>query len=139
MIEIVGGVGTSHVPSIGAAVDRGKTGERYWEPLFCGYEKARGWMAEAKPDVTLVVYNDHASVFSIDLVPTFLLGVADQFKPADEGYGPRQVPIVRGHPELAWHLYESLVLDEFDMTLCNSMTVDHGLTGMSHRLLNLLE
>ncbi len=85
-------------------------------------------MAEAKPDVTLVVYNDHASAFSMDLVPTFLLGVADQFKPADEGYGPRQVPIVRGHPELAWHLYESLVLDEFDMTLCNSMTVDHGMT-----------
>ena len=128
MIEIVGSVATSHVPSIGAAVDNGKTGERYWEPLFRGYERARRWMAEAKPDVTLIVYNDHASAFSFDLIPTFLLGVADEFQPADEGYGPRQVPVVDGHPELAWHLYESLVLDEFDMTLCNSMTVDHGLT-----------
>ena len=128
MIEIVGGVATSHVPSIGAAIDHGKTGEPYWQPLFRGYERARQWMAEAKPDVTLMVYNDHACAFSIDLVPTFLLGVADQFQPADEGYGARQVPAVSGHPELAWHLYESLVLDEFDMTLCNSMTVDHGLT-----------
>ena len=128
MIEIVGGVATSHVPSIGATVDHGKTGEPYWEPLFRGYERARQWMAEAKPDVVLIVYNDHACAFSIDLVPTFLLGVADEFQPADEGYGRRQVPVVDGHPELAWHLYESLVLDEFDMTLCHSMTVDHGLT-----------
>ena len=128
MIEIVGGVATSHVPSIGAAVDHGKTGEPYWEPLFRGYERARQWMAEARPDVALIVYNDHACAFSIDLVPTFLLGVADEFQPADEGYGRRQVPVVDGHPELAWHLYESLVLDEFDMTLCHSMTVDHGLT-----------
>jgi protocatechuate 4,5-dioxygenase beta chain len=35
---------------------------------------------------------------------------------------------VLGHPELAWHLAESLILDEFDMTIANEMPVDHGLT-----------
>ena len=95
MTEIVGGVGTSHVPAIGAAMDNGKTGETYWQPLFAGYEKAREWMAETRPDVALIVFNDHASAFSLDLIPTFTIGVGDEFKPADEGYGPRQVPVVR--------------------------------------------
>lgn len=128
MIDIVGGVGTSHVPSIGAAIDNGKTGESYWQPLFAGYEKAREWMTAATPDVAIIVFNDHASAFSLDLIPTFLIGVGEEFQPADEGYGPRQVPDVKGHPALAWHLAESLILDEFDMTIANTMPVDHGLT-----------
>ena len=128
MAELFAGVGTSHVPSIGAAVDNGKTQSDYWKPLFDGYEPARRWMAEHKPDVAIIVYNDHASAFSLELIPTFAIGVAAQFPPADEGYGPRQVPAVPGHPELAWHLCESLILDEFDITIVNEMPVDHGLT-----------
>jgi protocatechuate 4,5-dioxygenase beta chain len=128
MAKLIGGVGTSHVPSIGAAIDNGKTGEPYWKTLFDGYEPARQWMREKSPDVAIVVYNDHASAFSLDLIPTFLIGVADQFPPADEGYGPRKVPSVDGHAKLAWHLAESLILDEFDMAIANKMPVDHGLT-----------
>ena len=128
MIEVVGGIGTSHVPAIGAAVDHGKTGERYWKPLFDGYGRVREWMEEKRPDVAIIVYNDHASAFSLDLIPTFVIGVASEFAPADEGYGPRRVPVVKGHPELAWHLAESLVLSEFDMTIANHLPVDHGLT-----------
>ncbi len=128
MVRLIGGVGTSHVPSIGAAVDHGKTQEPYWKPLFDGYGPARQWMKDNAPDVVIIVYNDHASAFSLDLIPTFLIGVADEFSPADEGYGPRKVPVVQGDPKLAWHLAESLILDEFDMTVANKMVVDHGLT-----------
>jgi len=128
MVKLVGGVGTSHVPSIGAALDLGKTQEPYWKPLFDGYETARQWMKEANPDVVIIVYNDHASAFSLQLIPTFLIGVADEFLPADEGYGPRDVPVVQGDSRLAWHLAESLILDEFDLAIANEMPVDHGLT-----------
>jgi len=128
MARIIAGVGTSHVPAIGAAIDHGKTKEPYWEPLFSGYEKARSWIDEARPDVVIIVYNDHASAFSLDLIPTFAIGVGNEFRPADEGYGPRKVPTVAGHPQLAWHLTESLILDEFDMTIAGKMEVDHGLT-----------
>ncbi len=128
MAKIVSGVGTSHVPAIGAAMDNGKTNDDYWAPLFTGYEPARQWLKDNTPDVVIVIYNDHASAFSLDLISTFALGVADKFTPADEGYGPRKVPDVEGHPELAWHLAESLILDEFDMTIANNMPVDHGLT-----------
>lgn len=128
MVRLIGGVGTSHVPSIGGAVDHGKTQEPYWKPLFDGYGPARQWMKDNAPDVVIIVYNDHASAFSLDLIPTFLIGVADEYLPADEGYGPRKIPTVQGDPKLAWHLAESLILDEFDMTVANKMAVDHGLT-----------
>ncbi len=128
MAEMVFGVGTSHVPAIGAAIDDGKEGQPYWVPLFEGYEGARKWMADSVPDVLIIVYNDHASAFDLRMIPTFALGVADEFPIADEGYGPRRIPLVIGHPDLAWHLAESLILDEFDMTIINEMPVDHGLT-----------
>ena len=128
MAEIVGGVGTSHIPAVGAAVDKGKTRDPYWAPYFDKLPPAREWIAEVDPDVCIVVYNDHANAFSLELIPTFALGMADHFEIADEGFGPRPVPAVEGHPDLAWHLAESLILDEFDMTLVNEMKVDHGLT-----------
>ncbi|MGH9133886.1 MAG: class III extradiol dioxygenase subunit beta [Ilumatobacteraceae bacterium] len=128
MAEIVAGVGTSHIPAVGAAIDKGKTRDPYWAPYFDKLPPAREWIAAVDPDVCIVVYNDHACAFSLELIPTFALGMADRFEPADEGFGPRPVPVVEGHPELAWHLAESLILDEFDMTLVNEMKVDHGLT-----------
>lgn len=128
MATVVGGVATSHVPAVGAAMDHGRTAEPYWAPYFEKLAPARQWMAEVDPDVCLVVYNDHASAFSLELIPTFALGVAPRFPPADEGYGPRQVPTADGHPELAWHLAESLIDDEFDLTIVNEMPIDHGCT-----------
>ena len=128
MAKIIAGVGTSHTPAIGACVDLKKTGEPYWTPLFKGYEPAKEWMARTQPDVVIMVYNDHVNAFDFKMIPTFALGCADEFAIADEGWGPRPVPAVKGYPELAAHLVQSLVLDEFDMTIVNEMQVDHGLT-----------
>lgn len=128
MARIIAGVGTSHVPAIGSAMDRGQTDQPYFAPLFAGFEPARRWIDELKPDLCIIVYNDHANAFSLEVIPTFGIGVAKEFPIADEGWGPRPVPPVQGSPELAWHLAESLILDEFDMTIFNEMPVDHGLT-----------
>jgi len=128
MAEIVGGVGCSHVPAVGAALDRGRTEDPYWAPYFAKLGPAREWMKATAPDVCIIVYNDHANAFSLQMIPTFALGMAEHFPVADEGFGPRPVPAVNGHSELAWHLGESLILDEFDLTLVNEMSVDHGLT-----------
>ncbi|KPF81443.1 protocatechuate 3,4-dioxygenase [alpha proteobacterium AAP38] len=128
MARITAGVATSHVPAIGAAIDLGKTKEPYWQPLFAGYDWSKAWIAGEKPDVVILVYNDHASAFDMKIIPTFAIGCAESFKPADEGWGPRPVPTVEGHPDLAWHIAQSCILDEFDMTIINEMEVDHGLT-----------
>jgi protocatechuate 4,5-dioxygenase beta chain len=128
MARITAGVSTSHVPAIGAAIDLGKTKEPYWAPVFAGYDYAKQWIAEQKPDVILLVYNDHATSFSLDMVPTFAIGCAAEFQPADEGWGPRPVPVVKGHPELASHIAQSVIQDNFDLTVVNRLDVDHGLT-----------
>ncbi|HJV92349.1 MAG TPA: class III extradiol dioxygenase subunit beta [Azonexus sp.] len=128
MARITASVYTSHVPAIGAALDLGKSGEDYWKPVFAGYDFGKQWIKEAKPDVVFLVYNDHATAFSLDLIPTFALGTGASFTPADEGWGPRPVPMVHGHPELAAHIAQSVIQDDFDLTLVNKMEVDHGLT-----------
>lgn len=128
MAKLIAGLGTSHVPPIGAAVDKGKTQEPYWKPLFDGMIPVKEWFAEHKPDVCIIAYNDHASCFGLDMIPTFALGVGESYAPHDEGFGPRPVPVVQGDPEFAWHLAESLIFDEFDITMVHEMTVDHGLT-----------
>lgn len=128
MAEIIAGVGTSHVPAVGVAMDQGRTKDDVWASYFEKVEPAREWMAKTKPDVCIIVYNDHASAFSLELIPTFVIGTAGRFRPADEGFGRRPVPDVEGHPDMAWHMAESLILNEFDMTIANKMDVDHGLT-----------
>src|SRR5271169_6662963 len=128
MARITAGVTTSHVPAIGAALDNGKSQDAYWAPVFAGYDFSKRWIAEAKPDVVILVYNDHACAFSLDIVPTFAIGCAEQFTPADEGWGPRPVPVVQGHPELASHIAQSVIQQDFDLTIVNRMDVDHGLT-----------
>jgi len=128
MAKITAGVATSHVPAIGAAIDLGKTGDDYWKPVFAGYEFSKEWIAKEKPDVVFLVYNDHASAFSLKTIPTFAIACGEAFKPADEGWGPRPVPTVKGCPDLAWHIAQSVIQDDFDLTVMNEMDVDHGLT-----------
>jgi len=128
MARISASVYTSHVPAIGAAIDLGKTGEPYWQPLFKGYEPSKAWLKANRPDAIFLVYNDHANAFSLEMIPTFAIGCAAEFMPADEGWGPRPVPRVIGHPELAAHIAQSVIQQDFDLTIVNRMEVDHGLT-----------
>jgi protocatechuate 4,5-dioxygenase beta chain len=128
MARITASVFTSHVPAIGAAMDLHKTHEDYWKPVFAGYEYSKQWMKDNKPDAVILVFNDHATAFSLDMIPTFAIGTAAQFQPADEGWGPRPVPMVYGHPQLASHIAQSVIQQDFDLTIVNKMDVDHGLT-----------
>ena len=128
MAYISASVYTSHVPAIGAALDLGKTDDSYWQPLFRGYEFSKRWMREHTPDVIFLVYNDHATAFNLDMIPTFAIGCAERYQPADEGWGRRPVPPVLGHSELAAHIAHAVIQDDFDLTIVNRMDVDHGLT-----------
>ena len=128
MARISASVYTSHVPAIGAAIDLGKAHEPYWQKVFDGYRFSRQWLKDNTPDVIFLVYNDHANAFSLEIIPTFAIGTAASFEVADEGWGPRPVPAVTGHPQLASHIAQSVIQDDFDLTIVNQMAVDHGLT-----------
>jgi hypothetical protein len=132
MGRIVAGIGTSHVPSIGGAYDRGKTATPAWKPLFDAYVPVREWLKEIKPDVCIMVYNDHGADFFFDKYPTFAVGCADRYAIADEGFGVRPLPAIRGDLAFSQHLCTSLVYDEFDITICQEMAVEHGFLVPMH-------
>ena len=128
MAEIVGGYFTSHVPAIGGAIVRGDQQQSYWKPFFDGFPPVREWLAETKPDVAVVFYNDHGLNFFLDKMPTFAVGAAEEYRNADEGWGLPVYKPFQGHPALSWHVIETLVEDEFDITTCQEMLVDHALS-----------
>ncbi len=128
MGRIVAGIGTSHVPSIGRAYDMKEGESEAWKPLFDSYKPVKKWLAEeVKPDIAIFIYNDHGADFFFDKYPTFALGAAERYSIPDEGFGTRPLPAVKGDTDFSWHLAESLVEQEFDMTICQEMAVDHGL------------
>ena len=133
MARIVAGIGTSHVPSIGVAYDQGRTQEAAWKPLFDAYEPVKAWLRdEVRPDIAIVVYNDHGSSFFFDKYPTFALGASDLYPVGDEGWGRRPLPDFTGDAAFSWHLAESLVYGEFDITLCQELAVEHGFMVPMH-------
>jgi protocatechuate 4,5-dioxygenase, beta chain len=132
MGRIVAGIGTSHVPSIGGAYDRGKSSTPAWKPLFDAYVPVREWLKGLKPDIVLMVYNDHGADFFFDKYPTFAVGCAESYAIADEGFGVRPLPPIRGDLAFSQHLCRSLVYDEFDITVCQEMRVEHGFLVPMH-------
>ncbi len=126
MGRIIGGLGSPHAPSIGALIDQGGWDQPEWKKLMDGYRPMQDWLAAHKPDAAILIYNDHVTSFFFDRYPTFALSIASEHPIADEGFGPRPLPPVRGESDLAWHLAHALVEDEFDLTICQDMPLDHG-------------
>lgn len=129
MARIIGGIGTSHVPTIGVAYDKGRQEDPAWAPLFEGYKPVAAWLADKKPDVLLFFYNDHATTMFFDLYPTFALGVGERFPVADEGAGLRDLPDLRGNVDFQAHIGEALVNEEFDMAFFQNRPIDHGIAS----------
>ena len=126
MANIIGYIGTSHVPAIGGAIARNLQQDAYWKPFFDGFPTARQWLDGVQPDVVVMFYNDHGLNFFLDKMPTFAVGAAPQYFNADEGWGLPNFGSYRGYPELSWHIIEQLVQDEFDPVTCQEMLVDHA-------------
>ena len=128
MSRIIGGVATTHVPSIGKAIAEKKQNDPYWKPFFRGFDYVHYWLAREKPDVAVVFYNDHGLNFFLDKLPTFAVGAAHEYRNEDEGWGIPVSRSIAGDPALSWHIINGLVADEFDVTMCQDMLVDHAVT-----------
>lgn len=127
MAKLIGGLGSSHVPSIGMAMDKGLTQSDDWKPFFDGIGPGQDWVKANRPDVAVVIFNDHGNSFFLDKVPTFAIGCAERYDPIDEGWGPRAIPSFDGHAELGWHLVDRMVENRFDPMIVQEIEVDHGL------------
>ena len=87
MAQIIGGIATSHTPTIGFALDAKKQQDPVWKPIFEGYKPVQDWLAEKKPDVLLYIFNDHITSFFLDHYSHFALGVGEEY-----GHGPSLGP-----------------------------------------------
>ncbi|ACB35953.1 Protocatechuate 4,5-dioxygenase [Leptothrix cholodnii SP-6] len=128
MADIIGGVVTSHVPAIGRAIAKNLQADPYWAPFFEGYAPLHRWIEKSKPDVVVVIYNDHGLNFFLDKMPTFAVGAAPSYTNSDEGWGIPAVPAFTGQQALSWHIINALIDEEFDLTTCQEMLVDHAFT-----------
>ena len=128
MATIIGGLTTSHIPAVGNAIARDQMEDPYWKPFFDGYPPVHEWLDKHKPDVAIVIYNDHGLGFFLDKMPTFAIGAAHEYQNEDEGWGIPTLPPFPGDPKLSWHIIEEMVRDEFDITSCQELAVDHGFT-----------
>ena len=128
MAYLIGSISTSHVPAIGRAIADRKQQDPYWKPFFDGYEGAQEWLSGEKPDVVVLIHNDHGLNFFLDKMPTFSVGAAARYQSADEGWGIPALAPVQGNLNLSWHLVETLIEDEFDITTCQEALVDHAVT-----------
>jgi protocatechuate 4,5-dioxygenase, beta chain len=126
MATIIGCVMTSHVPAIGNAIASGRQAEPYWKEWFDGFKPVHRWLAAARPDVAVVVYNDHGLNFFLDKLPTFAIGAATEYQTADEGWNIPTVLPFAGDPAMSWHVINSVVAEDFDVTMCQEMVVDHA-------------
>lgn len=126
MARIVGAIATSHTPTIGFARDRNLSNDPVWQPIFDAYVPIREWLSNRKPDVLLIIYNDHVTSFFFDHYSAFSIGVDDLYLPADEGGGAREIQSLIGHAPLARGLGTSLMADEFDMSFFRDKPLDHG-------------
>lgn len=127
MAKLLAGLGTSHVPSIAAALDKGMRDSDEWKPFFDGYIPSQDWVAANKPDIAVVIFNDHGNSFFLDRIPTLALGVSEEYPLADEGWGPRALPSFPGAADFAWHLADQMVEHHFDPLICRELRVDHGM------------
>ncbi|MBL4732173.1 MAG: protocatechuate 3,4-dioxygenase [Rhizobiaceae bacterium] len=128
MAKIIGGLTTSHIPAVGNAIANEMYDDPYWKPFFDGYPPIREWLGDHKPDVAILIYNDHGLAFFLDQMPTFAIGAAHEYRNEDEGWGIPVVPPYPGDAKMSWHIIEQMVEDEFDVTSCQELPVDHGFT-----------
>jgi len=128
MARIIGGITSSHIPAIGNAIANKLFDDPYWKSFFGGYPPIREWLQDEKPDVAINIYNDHGLGFFLDKMPTFAIGAAHEYRNDDEGWGIPKLPPFKGDAKLSWHIIESMVADEFDITSCQELAVDHGFT-----------
>jgi protocatechuate 4,5-dioxygenase beta chain len=126
MSRIIGSVCLSHVPAIGGAIHKGLQDDPYWKPFFSGLPPVRQWLQQEKPDLAVVFYNDHGLNFFLDKMPTFAVGAAPGYRNEDEGWGIPALGEFKGDAAWSWHVIESLVAADFDITTCQDMLVDHA-------------
>lgn len=132
MARVVLGLAATHAPGITARAEEEPPEKR--ARVYSNYEKLRGVLEEARPDVIVTVANDHVT-YMFEIIPQFLIVVADEYEgPPD--YEWLRIPKykVRIHRRLAEYLLKSLVDKGFDVAFSSNPLLDHATMNPLHFL-----
>jgi 2,3-dihydroxyphenylpropionate 1,2-dioxygenase len=120
--EIVGMVGMSHspfatmLPPPSAAAPGGR--------FLADASRVATAVGALVPDALVVIGPDHFHANFYDVMPPFVLGVAEADAFGDFGSRRGPLPVASA---LAWSIHEGLSRDGFDVALSYTLTVDHGI------------
>jgi 2,3-dihydroxyphenylpropionate 1,2-dioxygenase len=120
--EIVGMVGMSHSPfaTMLPPPRPAAPGGRF----LADASRVAAAVGPLAPDVMVVIGPDHFHANFYDVMPPFVLGVAEAEAFGDFGSRRGPVPVASA---LAWSIRDGLARDGFDVALSYALTVDHGI------------
>ena len=98
-----------HTPGLGNLTDKAPADQM--ARIIAGYDVLKKQVAEAKPDVMIVISDDHFDMFTLKAMPAFAIGVGKTHTPhpgTEQWIQQKRGPIP-GHPELAMKIYENLL------------------------------
>lgn len=126
MGQITLGAAISHAPGITGWPDRADSKQS--SRFLAGIEKLRRAFAEARPDIIVLVCNEHFVNFYLNNMPAICVGTGEShFGPVEpEAWlriPKRRVP---GHPALAKALVKEALNSGFDLSFAEEMALDHG-------------
>jgi aromatic ring-opening dioxygenase catalytic subunit (LigB family) len=131
-VSLVGAFAASHAPGITGRPSLPPPVES--EPIFRAYAELRSRLEAMRPDVLVVVSPEHWANFFLDNMPSFCIGIADEFSgPTDEKFVNIPRRSVRGNARLARALAESIA-EDVDLSTSQEMVFDHGVMLPLHLL-----
>ena len=120
-----------HDPTLPAAAARGAEAPEPLQTTISHFETLRGRLAEARPDVLVMVSGDHFNQWFYDNMPTFCVGKAARaqgpFPHEEELFGVgRYDAALEG--DVARHLLRTGLTRGIDFSYSDDFTLDHGFT-----------
>lgn len=131
-MSLVGAFAASHAPGITGRPTLPPAAES--EAVYGAYRELRARLEAARPDALVVVAPEHWANFFLDHMPSFCIGIADEFSgPTDEDFVKIPRRRVRGDARLGRALAEGIA-EDVDLSSSQELQFDHGVMVPLHLL-----
>lgn len=124
MAEISGVFASSHTPVMLNFPDAIPAPDRI--EIFAAFEELGRRLEASKPDVIVVISDDHVHNFFLDNLPAFCIGAAETYPTPVEHWLKAEKRVLKGDAKLSAHLIQSALAKDFDPAFSMSLTLDHG-------------
>ena len=110
------------------------------EQVYQAFKNVGEQILQARPDVLLLISDDHVHNFFLNNLPAFCIGAADAYPAPVEHWLKVEKRVLPGDSSLGTYLLERALHNDFDPSLSMELILDHGfitpleLSGLPHSL-----